>query len=293
MNISNDSALTIRKMDNELLNSWVDLLEKRTGIYFPKERQYFLETSIILRMKEINRDDFTDYFHFIHQEKEGQDEWLILVDRLTIHETRFFRHQPSLNLLKEIILPALFVGNNNRKSLKIWSAGCSTGEEVYTLAMVVDQFLQNYNLKKILSEQCSMSVTGMDISLASLAIAKKAVYKHRNIHHVKEKYLEQYFIKQSDKNFKIVDSLRQYVFFTPFNIMDIKNIVIHSMDIIFCQNVLIYFTKDKQKKILQNLVDHLSKGGYLVLGAGEILNISHVDLEKVIYLNALAFHRKK
>jgi len=276
-------------MDNELLNAWANLLEERTGTYFPKERRSFLETSIILRMKELGRHDFLDYFHFVHA-KEGENEWLILVDRLTIHETRFFRHQPSLSLLETVILPELFANKNNRNDLHIWSVGCSTGEEVYTLAMITTQFLQS--LQKLSPKQCSMSLIGMDISLPSLKIAKKSVYKRRNIRHVKAEYLEKYFIKQNEESFKIIESLRRQVCFMPFNIMDMTNIVMHSMDIIFCQNVLIYFTKNKRKKIIQNLIEHLKPGGYLVLGAGEVLNVPHVDLEKVTYLNALAFHRK-
>ncbi len=289
MNKAHNLGLKLGKMDDALLNNWAELLEDRVGTYIPRERRSFLETSIALRMKEINRHNFADYFHFVRWEKEGQQEWLILVDRLTIHETRFFRHKPSLNLLEKLILPELYA--QGRYNLKIWSAGCSTGEEVYTIAMIVDKFL--HSKKNRYSTHYPISITGMDISLPSLKIAKEAVYKNSNMRYINEQYLKKYFIHQNDESFKIIDTLKKHVHFMPFNIIDMKDIIMQSMDIIFCQNVLIYFTKNKRKKIIQNLVDHLKPGGYLVLGAGEMLNIPHIDLEKVTYLNTLAFHRKK
>lgn len=275
-------------MDHDLLDIWADLLERRTGTSLPEERRSFLETSISLRMKEIGEDDFECYFHSILLDKKGECEWQILVDRLTIHETRFFRHKPSLALLETIILPELFNTEADKKDLKIWSAGCSTGEEAYTLYMIADQFLQKEALNF-----CSLLVTGTDISTPSLEFAKKAVYNKLRVRHVPENYLKDYFIKQPKNRFQVIDSVKKNVCLMPSNIMDMEKIVLHSMDIIFCQNVLIYFSKNKCKKIIRDLVNRLKPGGYLVLGAGEVLNISCADLEKVNFLDALAFLKKK
>jgi len=282
-----DPQSYFKKMDDGLMDSWAALLEERTGMHLPRERRSFLTTSLALRMKEIGMQSFADYFHYLQSEKETGHEWLTLVDRLTIHETRFFRHQPSLDFLEQIILPKLFAAEPDKKKLQIWSAGCSTGEEVYTLCMIVDQFF-----KKISCFNCYLAVTGMDISIPSLKSAKEAIYSINNVHHVPEYYLDNYFLQRDDRHFQIIHALRKRVCFVPFNIVDMRKIILQPMDIIFCQNVLIYFTREKRKKIIDQLVDYLKPGGYLVLGAGETLNVPE-HLEKINFLNTLAFVKKK
>lgn len=283
----NGSLSCFEKMDDVLFDTWTSLLEERTGMHLPKERRSFLETSLALRMKEIGVLDFASYYQHLQSEKNGDYEWLTLVDRLTVHETRFFRHKPSLELLKKVILPRLFDSEPDRKQLQVWSAGCSTGEEAYTLAMVVNQFLNGLSYNN-----CYLAITGMDISLPALAIARKAVYEQNKVRQVPEQYLDYYFDEQNDGRYQVIDALRKRVCFVPFNIIDMKKTLLESMDIIFCQNVLIYFNRDKRKKIIHHLVERLKPGGFLVLGAGESLNTPHPELEKINFLNSLAFLKK-
>ncbi len=273
-------------MDDIQFNHWTSLLEKRTGMHLPIERRSFLETSLGLRMKEIGIEDFSAYYQHLHSEKNGQREWLTLVDRLTVHETRFFRHQPSLDFLEKEILPRLFKSELNRKKIQIWSAGCSTGEEAYTLSMVVNQFLQKFQ------RQCYLAVTGMDISIPALVTARKGVYDQYKVRHVPEKYLDHYFIKQDNNRYQIIEQLKKRVCFVPFNIIDMKKTLLEPMDIIFCQNVLIYFNRERRKQIINQLVQRLKPGGFLVLGAGESLNNPHPELEKIKFPNSLAFFKK-
>ncbi len=284
----NESLSCFKKMDDALFHNWVLLLEERTGMHLPKQRRSFLETSISLRMKEIGMQDFANYYQYLQSEKDGEHEWLTLVDRLTVHETRFFRHQPSLDLLERILLPRLFDSEPDRKQLQIWSAGCSTGEEAYTVCMVINQFLKNMPVNN-----CYIAVTGMDISIPALVTAKKASYARNKIRHVPLYYREKYFNEQDNGHYKIVDDLRKRVCFVQFNIIDMKKTLLHSMDIIFCQNVLIYFNRIKRKKIIHQLVERLKPGGFLVLGAGESLNTLHPELEIIDFPNALAFQRKE
>jgi len=283
----NGSLSGFEKMDDVLFDSWTSLLEERTGMHLPKERRSFLETSLALRMKEIGVQDFASYYLHLHTEKAGDHEWLTLVDRLTIHETRFFRHQPSLDLLEQIILPQLFAHEPERKQLQLWSAGCSTGEEAYTLCMLMTQYLKNSS-----TNNCYLAVTGMDISIPALVVARKAVYEAYKARHVPEQYLREYFTKMDNGRYQIVDSLRKRVCFVAFNIIDMKKTLLESMDIIFCQNVLIYFNRERRKKIIYHLVERLKPGGFLVLGAGESLNTLHPELEKIDFPNSLAFRRK-
>lgn len=283
MTVLNGSLSCFKQMDDIQFTHWISLLEKRTGMHLPKERRSFLETSLGLRMKEIGIQDFAAYYQHLHSEQDGEKEWLTLVDRLTVHETRFFRHQPSLDFLEKEILPRLFKADPNRKKLQIWSAGCSTGEEAYTLCMIVNQFLQ------ALPKQCYLAVTGMDISVPAIVTARKAIYDKHKVRHVPEQYLERYFVKHESGQHQIVEKLKKRVCFVPFNIIDMKKILLEPMDIIFCQNVLIYFNRDRRKQIIQQLVKRLKPGGFLVLGAGESLNNPHPDLEKINFPNSLGF----
>jgi len=284
----NGSLSCFEKMDDVLFDTWTSLLEERTGMHLPKERRSFLETSLALRMKEIGSQDFASYYQHLQSEKNGEHEWLTLVDRLTVHETRFFRHQPSLDLLESVILPRLFDSKPNRKQLQVWSAGCSTGEEVYTLCIVINQFLKDLSYN-----DCYLAVTGMDISTPALVTARKAIYDQNKVRSVPEQYRKDYFVELADKRFQVVDTLRKRVCFVSFNIIDMKKTLLESMDIIFCQNVLIYFNRDRRKKIIHQLVERLKPGGFLVLGAGESLNTPHPELEKLDFPDSLAFLRKK
>ncbi len=286
MAVLNGPLSCFEQMDDVQFTHWTSLLEERTGMHLPKERRSFLETSLGLRMKEIGIQDFSAYYHHLQSEKNGEREWLTLVDRLTVHETRFFRHEPSLEFLEEVILPRIFESEPERKKIQIWSAGCSTGEEAYTLGMIATQFI------KKLSKHCYLAVTGMDISIPALVTARKAVYEQYKVRHVPERYLEHYFVEQDNGRYQIIDTLKKRVCFVPFNIIDMKKTLLEPMDIIFCQNVLIYFNRDRRKQIIHQLVQRLRPGGFLVLGAGESLSNPHSELEKVDFPNSLAFFKK-
>lgn len=118
MAVLNGSLSCFEQMDDVQFTHWTSLLEERTGMHLPKERRSFLETSLGLRMKEIGIQDFAAYYHHLQSEKNGEKEWLTLVDRLTVHETRFFRHEPSLEFLEEVILPRIFESEPERKKYK-------------------------------------------------------------------------------------------------------------------------------------------------------------------------------
>jgi len=283
------------KMDDEQFEIWSDLLEERTGMYLPKERRSFLETSIGLRMKEIGIRAYSDYYVQLLATRHGVHEWKTLVDRLVIHETYFFRHEPSLTLLEEIILPELLDRNADRDSLKIWSAGCSTGEEAYTLAMIAMDYIltRTAHKEKTAIKECYLGVTGMDISIPAMVTSRKAVYDKFKIRHVPSYYMKNYFEPHGDSHFRIINALKKRVCFVPFNIVDMKSIFLEQMDIIFCQNVLIYFNSKKRRQIIACLLQWLKPDGYLVLGAGETTNEPYPGLEIIDFPNTLAFRKQK
>src|SRR5574337_580813 len=126
-------------MDDSEFERWASLLEKRTGVVVPLKRKAFLVTSVRGRMRETGHTDFETYFRDLQKIPEGAIEWTTLVDRLTVHETHFFRHMPSFDLIARDWLPQLAADQGS--ALHAWSVGCSSGEEAYTLAMVLDRHL--------------------------------------------------------------------------------------------------------------------------------------------------------
>lgn len=273
-------------MTDEQFSQWAELIEQRTGMHLPQERRSFLVTSLSLRMREVGYTNYNDYFTYLQQAQQGTTEWMTLVDRLTVHETRFFRHAPTMEFLRQEFLPELISLSHRQKSVKIWSAGCSTGEEPYSLAMLVDDYIRQFNLNLYLG------VTGTDISLPALQIAREGIYNNYKLRHVPEGLRHDYFGEVSKGHYKVKDELRRRVCFTPSNIVDMAGLPIKECDLICCQNLLIYFNRNRRLEIIDNLVRRLRKDGLLILGAGEVLSKPHPELEPVEYPNTLIFRRK-
>ena len=260
---------------------WTRLLEQRTGMTLPIERKSFLVSNLNLRMREIACANYQAYYDFLNSGTNGFIEWAHLVDRLTVHETRFFRHSSSLQLIEEEFLPQLSA--RKMVSINAWSAGCATGEEAYTLAMVIDNYFASRG------EKCYLAVTGTDISRATLTAARHGVYHRRKLVNVPPIMLQRYCTPTDDFHYRISSQLSKRVCFIHMNFMEMQNATLGKMDIIFCQNVLIYFNQERRLEILGRLVEKLNPGGLLVLGPGEILHWKHPKMERAYYKDTLAY----
>lgn len=275
----------VMEMDNLLFQQWTELLAKRTGICLPESRRSFLVTSLNIRMHELAIESYQAYFNYLLSGHEGNIEWEILVDRLTVHETRFFRDQQAIKLIRDVYLSELDSNPEKKSSINVWSVGCATGEETYSLAIDLDDYFSNSN------KDYYYAVTGSDISSAAVATARTAVYRENRLTNVSEYFLCHYFDKENETTFKVKDFLRKRVCFSQLNLLDLKDAKVGLMDIIFCQNVLIYFKREQRMKILNDLVNHLKPNGLLVLGAGEIHGWAHPEMDSVAYEGTLAFRR--
>lgn len=273
---------TLPPMEDDQFARWVALLEQRTGMCLPVERKSFLVTSLAIRMREVGYTDYQHYYELVTS-ADGIVEWSILVDRLTVHETRFFRHPASLRLVRDLVLPRPHELTEGI-SINVWSAGCATGEEAYTLAMLIDHYLASHQVKYYIG------ISATDISLASLAAGRRAIYHRRKMSGVPAYFLQEYFTAIDDEHYQVHRRLRERVCFTRMSVLE-KQRALGQMDIIFCQNVLIYFDGKRRIEILNNLADSLKLGGVLVLGPGEILNWRRPDIEMVRYENTLAYRR--
>lgn len=284
-NVAWSGIESMPSMEDDHYLEWRLLLEERTGMVLPDERRSFLTTSLGIRMREVGFRSYHDYYNFILNGREGAVEWTTLVDRLTVHETRFFRHMSSVKMIRELLLPEWMSQDEPPKTLNIWSVGCSTGEEAYTLAMVLDGFRDTDYADYY------YGITASDISMASLATGRKGIFHSRKLQGVDEEIRKKYFTRVDDTHFQISDDLRKRVCFAQLNVLEMERRPFGKMHMIFCQNMLIYFDRGRRVEILDNLVKYLEPGGVLILGAGEILGWNPPRLEKIIFNDTLAFRR--
>jgi len=264
---------------------WVNLLESRTGVVIPPSRKAFLVTNLRGRMREAGYNTFEDYFQRLQKGIEGAIEWSTLVDRLTVHETHFFRHQPSLDLIARDWLPQV-ISRSADSALHAWSVGCSTGEEAYTLAMVIDSFLSS-----VVDKKMYFGITATDVSQPALSVGRSGLYSCTKLVEIPVKYRDVYCQKLDNDSFVIRDSLRKRVGFALFNLLDVTRSPLKQLDLIYCQNVLIYFERERRKELLTTLANLLRPGGLLILGPGEIIGFDHPALSRIANRQTLAFLR--
>lgn len=262
-------------MDDRQFDQWVKLLDERTGMTIPAARKSFLVTNVGLRMRELGYEDFDTYYAYLTSGVIGQLEWTALVDRLTVHETRFFRDPNTLNLLSETVLPVLIQRPGWDSDLNVWSVGCSTGEEVYTLAMVLDAFVKGHG------GDARFGVTGTDISLQSLSTARLGIYSDRHARHIPDAYRSTYCVADVPGRFGLIPAIRRRVAFAQMNVLAVSSASTRRMDVIYCQNLLIYFSRQRRGEILSGLIRHLRPGGALLLGAGEMMNWTDPAIERI------------
>ncbi len=278
-------AVPLPELDEQQYRLWSRLLERRVGIQVPDARRSFLATGLRLRMQEIGCRDYQQYYDLVAGAAADAREWSTLVDRLTVHETRFFRHASSLRLVTELLLPQAMEQRSERRSFQAWSVGCATGEETYSLAMIIDDYLRT------LDGQHFFGVTGTDVSRPALDTARKGHYAARRLTDIKADFQARYCVSTADGDFEIEPQLRKRVCFSHLNVMHADAACGGKMDLIFCQNLLIYFERTKRTEIVDHLVTHLRPGGVLVLGPGELNGWQHADMEALRYPDTLAYRR--
>ncbi|GBC58649.1 chemotaxis protein methyltransferase CheR [Stutzerimonas stutzeri] len=266
-------------------HDWQTLLEERSGMVVSEQRRSFLQANLSARMREVGAPDYATYYRQVTSGPRGAVEWSTLMDRLTVQETRFFRHPASFELLKAHLDQCLEKRAGDRP-LTLWSVGCASGEETYSLAMTAAEAQAHSSVK------VGFGVTGTDISLSALAKCRAAVYGARRLEQVEPALRERYFLSLPDDRFQVVPDLAARVCFARLNVLELANSPISGMDVIFCQNLLIYFRRWRRRDILNRLAECLAPGGLLVIGVGEVVGWQHPDLLPVANDQVLAFTRK-
>ena len=242
------------------------IIIKETGIKMPIAKKVMLQSRLKKRLTELNFTNFGDYTNYVVSKQGFSTELIHMIDAVSTNKTDFYREPVHFEVLNDLVLPR-FARENHNQTFKAWSAGCSSGEEPYNIAMVVDDFI-----KKGYSFDCY--VRASDISTSILRMGINAVYTEQRILPVPKNMLHKYFMRSKDKTkriYKVIPELRKKVQFSRINFMDETFKVPERFDVIFCRNVLIYFDRPTQEAVVSKLLRHLKPGGYFFIGHSESL----------------------
>ncbi len=241
----------------------IDFIYQNSGLRFDDSSKFMLKRRLIPRIRELKLDTFEKYYYYLLYHPNRELELETIFDLLTVNETYFFREDRQLKAFSEEIIPHITEEKQN-KILRIWSAGCSTGEEAYTIAIICNNAP---NLKG-----WDVDIFASDISQKVIQTARRGVFSDSSFRSTPETIRATYFEKTSDNKYRIHDEIRQLVTFGKVNLLDEnKTGIFNDMDIIFCRNVIIYFDTEAKKKVIENFYRKLRKNGYLLLGHSESL----------------------
>jgi len=255
-----------------------DLFAVRTGIHFGPESRFALERRLRERLMILKLQSFTEYHHYLRYSAQAASEWDEAVDLLTTNETYFFREDRQLRAFQDELLPMLYAQAKTRRRLAVWSAGCSTGEEVYTIAILVHQsglFPRGPGVQGAPSAAWDVRIYGSDISRRCVAAARRGVYAEHSFRSTPDN-LRSSFFRQEPDGWHVVEPIRQLCHFGQMNLLDEdRSRVLGKADAVFCRNVMIYLDARARKAAIEVLYDRLVPGGILLLGHSEsLLNVS-------------------
>ena len=260
------------------------LIYEQAGIRLGAEKKTMLEIRIKKRLKALEMSSYSQYCDYLFGHRGLKEELVPLIDVVTTNKTDFFREPKHFNLLVERALPELTSRDGSGRPVLIWSAGCSTGEEPYTLAMV----LSEYGLTR---PGFRFRVLATDISTRVLAKAEMGVYSGDVVSPVPDALKKKYLMGSRERGsnlVRVVPELRRLIEFRRLNFMDADYRMSEKADAIFCRNVIIYFDRPTQEKVLQKLSKYLAPRGYMFVGHSETLHDMDLPLTPV----APALYRK-
>jgi chemotaxis protein methyltransferase CheR len=254
-----------------------DFIHGYCGIYFDDGSKFLLERRLSRRLEQHRLKNFEEYYHLLKYDRKREAELVVLIDNLTTNETYFFRESPQLRAFSDEILPELRRSLADRKVLRIWSAGCSTGEEPYTIAILL---LESGDWWR----DWQVEILGSDINQRVLHTARKGVYKKSAHRATSPEMLAKYFAQDEKSDYRIIDRVKELVSFSSVNLLDPhKTSLISNMDVIFCRNVIIYFDREAKKKVIESFYQKLREGGYLLLGHSEsLINLSNAFMLRTL-----------
>lgn len=252
-------------------------IEKNVGIRLSEGKRIMMQSRLMSRLRALNMHTFAEYIDFVFSKDISGQELIFMTNALTTNKTDFFREADHFETMNNIVLPDLI--SKGHRHINIWSSASSSGEEPYTLAMVMSEYKRNHQ-----KSFADYSILGTDISTEVLDKAVNAVYTEDVVAAIPLEMKKRFFLKSRDPERHVVrvkPSLRSKCSFQRLNLMDDTWDVPSQFEIIFCRNVLIYFDKPTQERIIRHLLKHLIPGGYLFLGHSETVFSMNLPLKTV------------
>lgn len=248
-----------------------DFIYQQCGIFIAENRKYLVENRLSNRIKELNLKSYNEYYNFLRFDASRKQELNKLFEVVTTNETSFFRNPPQLEVFQRVVLAQALdqARKSGQKKLRIWSAGCSTGEEPYTLAIILHETLKND------ISNWDIKITANDLSEAVLAAARRGIYNEYALRTTPKEMVDRYFHKDGNV-YKLDAALKRLVSFGQINLSDKEQLKrVEKSQIVFCRNVIIYFDDDMKRKVINAFYDNLQPNGVLLIGHSESLhNIS-------------------
>lgn len=286
-NFSNTFKESKLVLSDETFIDLRNVIYKLCGIYYTDSKKYLLEGRIAKRIVERNLNTFEDYVRLL-ESSSARSELNLLFEAITINETFFFRAEYQFEAFEKILVPEILKvkGTQGKPVFRIWSAASSTGEEAYTLAIIILEKL------KPLYPNVQFQILASDINNAVLENAKKGIYREYAIRNIAPNLLNKYFTKNGT-NYLLNDDVKRLVKFMNINLYDSPAMsMIRGCDIIFCCNVLIYFDIPSKQKVISHLYDSLNPNGYLFIGYSESLHGISKAFKLVHLPKAMAYKKE-
>lgn len=271
---SASESLSLARMNDRIFDRFSEFIKAELGIKMPASKKTLLEARLQKRLRELCMTSHEEYCDYLFSPQGMEEELVNLVDVVTTNTTDFFREPKHFELLMNVVLPKL-AARNHRK-VNVWSAGCSSGEEPYTLSMVLSEFARQ-------AGGFTFNILATDISTQVLRMAIRAVYPETKIGPIPTEYRKRYLLRSKDRTRRLVrigPEARGHVRFRRLNFMEEFSFD-DQLDIIFCRNVVIYFDRQTQEKLFSRFCGKLVSGGYLFIGHSESLAGMNLPLEPV------------
>ncbi len=258
-----------------------DIIYRQTGIQMSEKKRNLIVARLSKRLRALNLSNFSEYYEYLNTSSNASDELNNLINRITTNKTDFFREKHHFDFLVNEIFPSFLdtARINGMRRLRIWSAGCSSGEEPYSIAMTVADFFKD-------ERGWDLKILATDLDTDILMKASKGVYSSQQITPVPINYLSKYFVRTS-QGYEVSPQIKAMIAFRKLNLMDPSFPMKKPFDIIFCRNVMIYFDEETRKDLVKKYYNHLSDIGYMFVGHSEsLMYMKHLFkfLKHTVYL---------
>lgn len=287
--VNNSSKDTVKApivMTEEIFINLREIIYNICGIFFTDTKKYLLEGRVQNRISALKLNSFQDYIVLI-KSLQGRDELNNLFDAITINETYFFRAENQFEVFEKQLIPEIIKAKKSSRIVNIWSSACSSGEEPYTLAIIIKERLKH------IYKDITFNIYATDISQQIIDQAKEGLYREYSIRNIPKDLLEKYFTKVGS-NYQISDEIKGMVNFKLLNLYDTVNMrKMINFDLIFCCNVLIYFDMASKQKVVKQLYDSLNPNAFLFIGYSESLHGISKDFKLVHYPKVMVYQKEE